>query len=322
MARISRMAALLAALAAGCSPAPAERPYPAPEMESGGKVIATIGPVQITTAELEKRIRQQSPFVRVQLKDPNKLKLFVEEQIRNEVIAQEAWRRKLYDDPAVQAELRRAMIQKVMKDHLETVKDNVETTETELLTAYKERLSEFNKPEKIRLSQIVRFVDDDGERKEARKLLEKVKSEVVERQKKNDQKAFSEAARAHSEDENTKLGGGDLQFMTQDELAERYGKEVATHMFTAVGVGDMAIADAPNAVVLFKKTGKRSAVERTLEQVKPQLRGSLIGEKRTRAFESFVEELKKKHGVTVDQEAIPSITVEMNTPTEPAPEEK
>jgi hypothetical protein len=80
----------------------------------------------------------------------------------------------------------------------------------------------------------------------------------------------------------------------------------------------MAIADAPNAVVLFKKTGKRRAVERSLEQVKPQLRGSLIGEKRTRAFETFVDDLKKKHGVSVDQEAISSITVEMNAPTEGA----
>ena len=303
---------------AGCpSNGSSERPYPAPKVETEGKVVARIGPVALTTAEIEKRIRQQSPFIRVQLKDPNKMKLFVEEQIRNEVLAQEAWRKKLYDDPAIQSELRRVMIQKVMRDHLEAQKDQNETSETELLAAYKQRVDEFNKPEKIRLSQIVRFVDDDKERKEARKLLEKVQGQIVERQKKNDQQAFADNARQHSEDENTKNGGGDLQFMTKDQLAERYGKEVAEHMFTAVDIGDMAIADAPNAVVLFKKTGKRKAVEQTLEQVKPKIRGSLIGEKRTRAFEAFVEDLKKKQGVTVDQNAISGISVDMNAPTEP-----
>lgn len=319
MARISRAALLLAALSVGCpSEAEKEPPYPAPKIEPGGEVLARIGPVELTTAELEKRIRQQSPFVRVQLKDPEKLKQYVEEQIRNEVLAQEAWHRKLYADPAVQNELRRLMIQRVMTDHLDAMKGKIDTTETELLTAYKQRFDEFNKPERIRLSQIVRFVDDDEERKKARDLLEKVEREVIERQKKNDQKAFAEAAREHSEDENTKLGGGDLQFTTREELTARYGEGVAKHMFEAVEIGDMAIADAPNAVVLFKKTGKRRAVERSLEQVKPQVRGALLGEKRTKAFQSFVDELKKKHGVSVHPEAILSITVDMNAPTEGA----
>jgi peptidyl-prolyl cis-trans isomerase C len=313
---------VLVALAGCPSEPPAERPYPAPSVERGGELIAKIGPVELTTAEIEKRIRQQSPFVRVQLKDPEKLRLFVEEQVRSELLAQEAWSRKLYDDPAVKSELRRAMIQRVMKDQMEATKDAVDTTETELLAAYKQRIDEFNKPEKIRLSQIVRFVDDDGERKDAKKLLERVMREVTERQKKNDQKAFAEAAREHSEDDDTKLGGGDLQFMTKDELAEKYGKEVAEHMFTGVDIGDMAIGDAPNAVVLFKKTGKRRAIERSLEQVKPQVRGMLLGEKRTKAVETFVETLKKKHGVTVDEATLSSIKVDMNAPTEPGEEEK
>src|SRR5687768_13728274 len=114
MARVLQRVIALVALAAGCPSAQKdERPYPAPKVEAGGKLIAKIGPVELTTAEIEKRIRQQSPFVRVQLKDPQKLQLFVEEQIRNEVVAQEAWSQKLYQDPAIEAEVRRAMIQKV-----------------------------------------------------------------------------------------------------------------------------------------------------------------------------------------------------------------
>jgi hypothetical protein len=322
MARVSRLAVLCFALSFGCpAEGPKAPPYPAPKVETGGKRIAKIGNVEITTQEIEKRIRQQSPFVRVQLKDPKKLELFVREQIRNEVVAQEAWQQKLYDDPAVQAEFRRVLIQKVMKDRLAATKDDT-TSETELLSAYKERTDEFNKPETIRLSQIVRYTDDDKERKEAHKILEKVMKEVVDRQKKNDQSAFGEAARQWSEDENTKNGGGDLQFMNQAQLTERYGPEVAAHVFTAVDIGDMAIADAPNAVVLFKKTGKRRAVERTLEQVKPQLRGAILGEKRTKAFETFVADLEKKHGVTVDTAAISAITVDMNAPTEPGGEKE
>lgn len=319
MARLS-CGVLLVALSA--CPAPEQAgppPYPAPQTESDGEVIATVGPVTFTTREIEKRIKHQSPFIQVQLQDPKKKALFVEEQIRNEVLAQEAWAQKLYDDARIQEELRRLMVQRVMKDHLQSIRDQIKVTETELRQAYREREDEFNKPAKIRVSQIVRYVANDKERKEARKLLDQVKSQVVARQMKNDHTAFADAARQHSEDENTKLGGGDLQFLTREQLAERYGEEVAKHLFDDVTVGDMAIAAAPNAEVLFKKTGSRRAVERTLEQVKPQVRGALIGEKRTKAFEAFVETLKKKHAVTIDRKAIEHVKVESGAA--PAPKD-
>lgn len=321
MVRLS-CAVLLVAVAACPAPEKSAAPtYPAPKTDPNGEVIAKVGPVTFTTAEIEKRIKQQSPFLRVQLQDPKKKALFVEEQIRNELLAQEAWSRKLYDDPRIKEELRRLMVQRVMKDHLRSIRDQIDVTETELRQAYRERMDEFNKPAKVRLSQIVRYVDSEKERREARTLLKRVQSEVIARQKKNDHRAFGEAARSHSQDENTKLGGGDLQFLTREQLAERYGDEVASHMFDAVSVGDMAIADAPNAVVLFKKTGSRRAVERTLEQVKPQVRGALIGEKRTKAFESFVEKLERKHGVKIDRKAIESVKVEVSPPSPPGGKE-
>ncbi|MEM7677702.1 MAG: hypothetical protein AAF449_17030, partial [Myxococcota bacterium] len=77
------------------------------------------------------------------------------------------------------------------------------------------------------------------------------------------------------------------------------GDEVAKHMFDEVKVGDLAVANAPNAVVLFKKTGMRRGVNRTFEQVRSQLRGRLAQQKRTEAFNNFVEKLKKDQNIEV-----------------------
>ncbi len=290
-------------------------------METGGELVAQIGPVSITTQELEKRIAQQSPFVKVQLKDPKKLRKFIEDELRQEVLVQEGWKRGLSEDPQIKEALKKAIIQRVMREYLTSLGDSIKVTQADLLNAYKARHAEFNKPEKIRLSQIVRYVKSPKERTAARRLLESIKKKVIAGQKKNNHKAFAEAAAEQSQDAATKKGGGDLQFLTRPLLEERYGAEVAKYMFEDVKIGDLAVADAPNAVVLFKKTGRRRATTRTLEQVKPQLRSQLLGEKRTKAFSDFVESLKKKHGVVfrdnvIDQIKLPQAT-KPTVPTRP-----
>lgn len=294
-------------------------PYPAPDVEKDGDVVVQIGDVTFTTKELEKRIAQQSPFVRQQLRDLEQRRKFVENEIRVEILAQEAWNRGLYKDPRIIAELKRAMVQRVMRDEMEALSATITVSEEDLRDAYRKKEAEFNKPEMIRISQIVRYADAGkaAARKTERGRLEALREEILRKEKQNDTLAFSDAARKHSEDEATKRGGGDLQFLTREELAARYGFDVAQHMFEKAEVGDLLVAEAPNAILLFKKTGRRRGVTRTLEMVKPQLRGQLLGEKRSRAFDAFVGNLKRKGNVSIDAQAIENLKVDLAAPTEP-----
>lgn len=304
----------VALLAAACPKAEAPKPsaeaYPAPEVAKEGEVVAEIGPVTLTTAELEHRLASQSPFRRMQLKDPAQLEKYVQGEIRMELLAQEAWQRGLQNDPKIKAELKRLMVQRVMNDHIESLGDALDANAGDLARKYKDQEKELNKPERIRLSQIVRFVESDADRAAAKKLLAKVKAQVITAQKKNDQTAFNDLAREHSQDEATKNGGGDLQFLDREQLTERYGEDVAKTLFEDTQIGDLVVADAPNAVVLFKKTGVRRAVQRSLEMVKSQLRGQVIAEKREAAFDAFIESLKTKHGVVVNEAAFSKVKVE------------
>lgn len=297
----------------GCPKAEAPdgpEPYPAPDVVTEGEVVAQIGPVTLTTDEIERRLSKESPFTRMQLKDPQQLEKYVDSQIRMELLAQEGWERGLAEDPQIKAELKRLIVQRVMNDHAASLQGELDANEGDLALLYKEKQAEFDKPERIRLSQIVRYVDNDAERKKAKALLERVKQEVIARQKKNDQTAFNKLARENSEDDATKNGGGDLQFMDRTQLTERYGEEVAKVLFEDVKIGDLAVADAPNAVVLFKKTGVRRAVKRSLEMVKSQLRGQIIADKRQKAFDELIEDLMTKRKVQVDRDAFTKIELE------------
>ncbi len=245
--------------------------------------------------------------------------MFVRNELRFELLAQEGWRRGMHSDPEVIAELKKTIVQRLVRQENERLATTLQAGEAELRAAWVKRKGEYNKPPKIRLSQIVRYADDDKTRAAATKALEEVRAKVLAGEKKGNPTIFSKMAAVHSEDDATKRNGGDLQFLTREELTSRYGDEVAKSLFDSLTIGDTAVAHAENAVVLFKKTGRRRGVQRTMEQVKPQLRAKLLQEQRTKAFEAFVEELEKTNGVTIDDAAVEKIEIDMTAPSKPSP---
>lgn len=315
--------ALAAALSTGCARSeekPKAPAYPAPEVARDGKVVAKIGDVELTTTELERRIVQQSPFLRTQLeRDPEQRKKFVENEIRMEILAQEGWKRGLHSDPKVLAELRRAIVTRMMRDKMQELQGKVDATEQDLADAYKKKESEYVKPEKIRLSVILAKASTDDAKKAATKRLEALRTQLDRDLKRGNDLVFATAARQSSEDEASKAQGGDLQFLSRAELDLRFGEAAGAQLFDKVEVGELAVLPVTEGVALVRKTGKRRAVEKTLEMVKPQIRSQVLGEKKTAAFDAWVEELKKKDGITVDESAFSAIRVESPQLGGPAP---
>lgn len=289
----------LAACTAGNQPTASGGPdeYPVPPLSEDGEPVAVVGPVTLTTGEIEKRVNAQTPFIRMQLQDAKRMQEYVKNEINLEVIAQEAWRRNLHKDPDVIHQFKRLLTQQLMQDEMKRLAAEINITDGDALKAYEARKSEFVKPAKVRLAQIVRYVESPAERKAAELLLRMTKKKVLAEERKSNYRAFSNAAKKSSQDETTRNAGGDLQFLTRAQLVERYGEEVAKHMFDEVKVGDLAVANAPNAVVLFKKTGMRRGVNKTFDQVKAQVRADLMQQRRTTAFNQWLDALKRKQGI-------------------------
>jgi len=301
---------------------PTARPYPVPPLISTGPVVAKVGPVKLTTDELARRLGAQGPVMAERMKDPEKRKEFLDQQVKFELLAQEGWSRGFADQPEVQAELKKAIVQRFVREELDKRAQNIMVSEGELQKDYQAHFTDYNKPETIRLSQIVRPVTSPTDRQKAHTLLEKLKADILAAERANRPGAFAEAARTSSEDPGTKNGGGDLPFMSREELSKLYGAPIAAQMFEKATVGDMVIADADNASVLFKKTGLRRAVEKSLEQVKPQLHARITRDKRTLVFDQLVDELKKKHGVELDYGALNKVDLFGKIKTSSVPPEE
>ena len=79
-------------------------------------------------------------------------------------------------------------------------------------------------------------------------------------------------------------------------------------------IGDAVVANAQDAVVLFKKTGRRKELIRTLEMIKPQLRAKLLQAKRSEAFEALVNRLAEQFQMKVDNQVAEKIKIDLSKP--------
>ena len=254
--------------------------------------------------------------MRERLKDPDRLNGYIDNEVRFELLAQEAWRRGYQDDPQIISELKRAMVQKLVREENIRLGESISVTEAELRAGFTQNKSEYNRPSRIRFSQLVRNAKTQAEKKAAKRFLQEKRKIILQAEKKGVSHAFAREAKTHSQDLQTKTSGGDLGFKAREEVQKLYGEEVTKAIFDQLTIGDSVIVEASDAVVLFKKTGQRNAVVRTLEMVKPRLRAKLTQEKRNKAFQSLVDKLKKQGKVEIDSTAAAKIRIETASSTQ------
>src|SRR5438045_8021345 len=84
-----------------------------------GTVVAKVGDESITADELKRRLDETSPFLRARYNTLERKKEFLENLIRNELLAQEAQKQGYDKSPAVREQMKPAMIQALIKPQLD-----------------------------------------------------------------------------------------------------------------------------------------------------------------------------------------------------------
>src|SRR5437016_13518358 len=87
--------------------------------EKSGPVVAEVGDDVITADEVKQRLNETSPFLRARYNTVERKKEFLENLIRNELLAQEARRQGLDKSPQVQEQVKRAMVQELIHKQLD-----------------------------------------------------------------------------------------------------------------------------------------------------------------------------------------------------------
>lgn len=274
------------------------------EQKPGQEVLAEIGDVKITVQEFQDTINSYTPYLRSKYNTPEMKKKKLEEMVRFELLAMEA-KKKGYDkDPMVQRALRQSLIRELLQVEVEDKIKLEDISEEEMKKYYEEHPEKYNKPAQRRVAHIL--VKD-------KKLAEKVLAEAL--QDEMNAMKFRDLVIKYSDDPINKTHGGDLGYFsapgqtTADEppLDENILKTL--YELEKVGQISKNLVETPEGFHIVKFTSTKPEVHRTYEQVKRQIQSILWKQKREEAKEKFIESLRAKAKIKINEKALSKIQI-------------
>jgi peptidyl-prolyl cis-trans isomerase C len=283
--------------------------------EKSGPVVAEVGSETITADEVRQRLNETSPFLRARYSTLDRKKEFLDNMVRNELLAQEAVRQGFDKSPAVREQMKRAMIQELIKHQLDSKLSGSDIPDDELKKFYEAHIEDFVKPERARVFHIFLPAKDTRERAEARKKAAALIKDIDAREKKGEVNAFQTAAIKESKDTLSAPMGGDLRFLSRDELAKSYNTELATAAFDLKNPGEKSgPIDTPSGVELVKLQVKTVAMNRSFDESKEPIRQRMARERRSRDYDEWVKKLRDNTKVVIHDQELEKVQVDAAAP--------
>jgi peptidyl-prolyl cis-trans isomerase C len=298
----------LCALALACSP-------PQKDAKKSGPAVAKGNGISITADEFKARLDEQSPFIRSRYNSLDRKKEFLDNLIRFEVLAREAEKQGLQNDPDVQMTMKKIMVQKLVQKNFQDMEGAKELPEAELAKYYDDHKSDYYRPARIRVAAVV-FNAPQGSPERAKKAVTaKAALAKLKAEEKKNTLAFAQIVSQYSEDQASKAMAGDLQFKSREELATTYSPELAAAAFALKSGETSGVIETAQGLYILKATGQQEELDRSFDQVKTQIANKLYREKKTKEFDEWLKRLKDEAKIIVDDQALEAVKVS----AEPAP---
>lgn len=277
---------------------------------SAGKTVATFTNGSVSDKELEQRFAEMSPFARARFQTVETKREYLDGMVRFELLAQEALRRGLANDPEVVDNFKKELVRKLMRQELE--EKSAPVSPADVAAYYEKHKTDYVKPAMTRLMHV--FFQKEN-RSKAEEVLKAALALAP-----MDYAGFAKLAREHSQDPRTQPIEGDLRFLSDEELSAQQGPELvpAAKELTQVGQVLPRLVETEKGLHVVKLQGRQVALNLTLEQVKASIESILQNEAKQARYKALLEQLKQSSNLKVDEGALAAVPVDPKAPTRDA----
>ncbi len=273
-------------------------------------VVARIGDQSMTLCDFTRRVNSQNPYLRARFNAPEQRRALLQSWVDAELLAAEAQHRGLDREP----EVRRAVIIQLARRLEQSVRDAVPdptVTDPEVRAYYEAHRAEYDTDAEVRASQIVLAT-----REEAQRVLADVRAHEA------DDAYFRQQARTRTTEQAQRATEGDVGFFPHTggaavvpEVAdaafsiERNG-QILDHVVESAHGGP----DHGPGFHVIRRTARRDALHRTLDDEQARIRRRLMNEKlntsQDQAVQALVTRLRASSPVTIDEAALAAVHVD------------
>lgn len=269
---------------------------------TAGDPVAKVGEMALTQAYLEKRITPRwAPRVTANEKAR---KEFVEGQINEEVLMQEAIRRGYLNDPDVQQIIKNMIIKRITKEEAKNMTVSPVTKE-DMAAYYQSHFDDYNKPAEIKSAHI--YIPFENDAKAAlKKATEAYKKALA---KAEDKDYFAVLVKEYTPAlpmATPKV----FVYRTKEQSIQDLGVKAADALWAMDERTDISTPIAGDqGYFVFYKQLKHNTVAETLADVESTLETKVAQEKRKAAFLKIVDGLKKNYKVKIYEDRVSKLTL-------------
>ena len=247
----------------------------------GNKVLATVNGIEITEKDVQMFLGTLGQQTAMQIQSqPDGISKVVNELVNQNLMYLDAVDKELEQDEVFKEELEKTKKNLLIQYSVNKFLVDISATEDEIIKYYNENKEKFKKPETMRASHIL-----VKEEKQANEILEEI----------NNGLSFEDAAEKYSECP-SKDRGGDLGDFSRGSMVPEF-EEAA---FKAKVGETTEPVQTQFGYHIIKIVDRNEEGISPLEEVKEQVRQTVISLKQQESFLNRTNELKQKYGVTIN----------------------
>ncbi len=297
---------LCAVLIGGCTNTPPREESCLQLATRKGKAVARIGDYSMVIDEVADRVRKQGATAVHRYVAKGKMRGFIEDQIRFELLVLAAKERGLHRDPEVVDAARKVMVRKLLRTDMADHLFAAQIIDKDIEAYYNKRQNEYVQPEKRRYADIQLAPTAEG-RVLAEELIRKLQARTS-----GQAIHFKMFRQKHSLRKRTRRLGVDELFKARTEVDEEFGPNFSEEIFSIPSSAEGGVlidhpVQSTKGWHVVELLSVREALTRSLGDARSEIIDLLRRDTRTRAFERYLADLKRRYPVQLYEDRIEDV---------------